>query len=244
MDPHRAQGAAVRDPYRVLGVRPGCTEDELHAAFRLLASRYHPDRHIGSTPAMRREAERRMRDVSRAYHDIRARIRGIAGAPPPAVGEWRCRYCGAVTPVDRSTYKRWQCSGCEVHAREIRCPRTGEWCEVFWWGRDTIYRCGGCGGNHLRSASMSTLGPGCFVATAVYGDPMAPEVEALRRYRDDVLARRRWGRAVIKLYTSIGPPASGLVQRSPALRRAARALIDRLAARVSRGTGGAAGRRG
>ena len=34
-----------KDPYRVLGVNPGATKEEIKAAYRKLAKRYHPDLH-------------------------------------------------------------------------------------------------------------------------------------------------------------------------------------------------------
>lgn len=42
----------------------------------------------------------------------------------------------------------------------------------------------------------------CFVATAVYGDAHAPQVEALRRFRDDVLMRSPAGEAFVDFYYS------------------------------------------
>ena len=43
---------------------------------------------------------------------------------------------------------------------------------------------------------------GCFVATAVYGNPEAPQVEALRQFRDDVLMQNPVGRAFVNFYYS------------------------------------------
>ncbi|MFH1592365.1 MAG: CFI-box-CTERM domain-containing protein [Candidatus Woesearchaeota archaeon] len=40
----------------------------------------------------------------------------------------------------------------------------------------------------------------CFIATAVYGDVNAPEVQALRQFRNNVLSESRLGRMVINLY--------------------------------------------
>jgi DnaJ like chaperone protein len=60
-----------RDPYAVLGVRSGCTDEELHKAFRNMAGKYHPDRvsHLG------REfielANRRFTEIHMAYERIR-----------------------------------------------------------------------------------------------------------------------------------------------------------------------------
>jgi hypothetical protein len=46
----------------------------------------------------------------------------------------------------------------------------------------------------------------CFIATSVYGDPLAPEVEALRRFRDIRLRPYFLGRAAIIIYYRLSPP--------------------------------------
>ena len=53
------------DPYAVLQVVPTCEPEVVHAAFRALALKYHPDR----DPS--RRAERRMAELNRAYDVLR-----------------------------------------------------------------------------------------------------------------------------------------------------------------------------
>lgn len=79
----------------------------------------------------------------------------------------------------------------------------------------------------------------CFVATAVYGDPFAPEVEALRRWRDRRLAPTAPGvylmRAVSSFYGHVGPPLARYVApRSRLGRLMRRAVFDPWAAHVAR----------
>ena len=50
------------DPYRVLGVPPTATDDEVKTAYRKLARKYHPDLNGGSP-----EAEAKMKEVNEAY---------------------------------------------------------------------------------------------------------------------------------------------------------------------------------
>lgn len=52
----------MRDPYEVLGVSPGASDDEIKAAYRKLAKKYHPDLNGGSA-----EAENKMKEVNEAY---------------------------------------------------------------------------------------------------------------------------------------------------------------------------------
>ncbi len=66
------------------------------------------------------------------------------------------------------------------------------------------------------------IGSLCFVATAAYGSPMAPEVETLRRFRDRCLVVSGPGRLFVSLYYRLSPPLAAVIARSPALRAAAR----------------------
>ena len=52
----------MRDPYEVLELKPGATDDEIKAAYRRLAKKYHPDLNGGSA-----EAEAKMKEVNEAY---------------------------------------------------------------------------------------------------------------------------------------------------------------------------------
>jgi hypothetical protein len=77
------------------------------------------------------------------------------------------------------------------------------------------------------SASSKTP---CFVATAVYQDPMALPVVAMRNYRDTVLARHAGGRLFIGFYYFVGPWLARVVEAFPAIRYPLRRLLDCLSA--------------
>ena len=66
----------------------------------------------------------------------------------------------------------------------------------------------------------------CFIATAAYGSPDAPEVEQLRRFRDQRLLTNRFGVAFVRAYYSISPPIARLIARKPRLRVAIRKTLD------------------
>ncbi len=66
---------------------------------------------------------------------------------------------------------------------------------------------------------------GCFIATAAYGSAMAPEVDALRAWRDRYLAPHAAGRAFIAAYQTWSPPAADAIRRSETLRAAARVVL-------------------
>lgn len=65
----------MSDPYRVLGVAPSATKDEIKAAYRRLAKEHHPDLHGGS-----KTAEDRFKEIQAAYAALKD---GTYVAPAP-----------------------------------------------------------------------------------------------------------------------------------------------------------------
>lgn len=55
----------MQDPYRILGISPDASDDEIKKAYRNMAKKYHPDVNNGSP-----EAEQRMKEVNEAYSSI------------------------------------------------------------------------------------------------------------------------------------------------------------------------------
>lgn len=49
----------MHNPYTVLGVSPGATEEEIKSAYHRLAKKYHPDLHPGDE-----EAARKMKEIN------------------------------------------------------------------------------------------------------------------------------------------------------------------------------------
>lgn len=68
----------MTDPYRVLGVSPGASDEEIKKAYRNLSRRYHPDANINNPN--RAAAEERFREVQQAYGQImREKQQGYGG---------------------------------------------------------------------------------------------------------------------------------------------------------------------
>ena len=54
------------DPYKILGVSPDASDEEIKKAYRRLAMKYHPDRNPGDE-----EAARKMQEINAAYEAIK-----------------------------------------------------------------------------------------------------------------------------------------------------------------------------
>ena len=54
------------DPYKILGVSPDATDDEIKQAYRRLAKQYHPDRNPGDE-----YAAKKMQQINAAYEQIK-----------------------------------------------------------------------------------------------------------------------------------------------------------------------------
>jgi len=65
----------------------------------------------------------------------------------------------------------------------------------------------------------------CFIATAVYGSYNAPEVLALRNFRDDILLSSNVGRIWVNLYYIFSPPVARLLRAHLALRNMVRKVV-------------------
>jgi DnaJ-class molecular chaperone len=99
------------DYYRVLGVKPNATAEEIHAAYRRLARAYHPDCYPGSTGSLVRMARVNVAksvlldpNMRAAYDLSRNRASGPAAPsvqrrPPTRTGGRRFDYATAVMLV-------------------------------------------------------------------------------------------------------------------------------------------------
>ena len=60
--------AEYNDPYKVLGVTPNASDDEIKNAYRKLARKYHPDKYADSD--LKDLADEKMKEINAAYEEI------------------------------------------------------------------------------------------------------------------------------------------------------------------------------
>ena len=71
------------DPYKVLGVTPQTSDDDVKRAYRELARKYHPDNYVNNPLADL--AETRMKEINEAYDMIMNERRNPAGGSSRAM---------------------------------------------------------------------------------------------------------------------------------------------------------------
>lgn len=53
--------------YDILGVSKNASDEEIKSAYRKLALKWHPDRHVNNSPDKKEEAEQKFKDIAEAY---------------------------------------------------------------------------------------------------------------------------------------------------------------------------------
>ena len=56
----------MTDPYEVLGLKRGASDEEIKKAYRTLSRKYHPDANLDDP----KEAEEKFKEVQQAYQQI------------------------------------------------------------------------------------------------------------------------------------------------------------------------------
>lgn len=85
----------------------------------------------------------------------------------------------------------------------------------------SVLPCGGSGG----VGGVGGGGGGCFIATAAFGTPLEPQVELLKKFRDQYLLTNSLGTAFVQNYYQYSPPVAEYIARHESLRYVVRLAL-------------------
>lgn len=75
------------------------------------------------------------------------------------------------------------------------------------------------------SATQASKSSGCFIATVCYGDYGAPEVVALRHFRDNYLMPSSIGTAFVRFYYTVAPSLANILSQHHLVARVIRCVL-------------------
>lgn len=130
----------MQDPYKILGVAPNASDEEVKKAYRELARKYHPDKYAGSDLADL--ASEKMKEVNAAYEEIQAMRSGkqsSSGTYGNAYGSYGYGHSSAGSDSHSADYdevRRLINSGALDGAEAILAAvpqneRSAEWCYLM-----------------------------------------------------------------------------------------------------------------
>ncbi len=153
----------ITDPYKVLGVSPDASDEEIKRAYRRLAKKYHPDLNPGDA-----EAARKMQEVNAAYEQIKdpdkaAQNQGYGGYNRQGYDPF-----GGFDPFG-GAYQQRRSTGSDYYASAIQYIRFGRFHEAL---------------NVL--ASVSARDARWYYLSALANDGLGNQVTALEHIRKAV----------------------------------------------------------
>jgi len=76
----------------------------------------------------------------------------------------------------------------------------------------------------------------CFIATVCYGNNDAPDVLILRQFRDGILLKTIWGKALVEVYYFVSPFFASIIANSGFLKKIIRkGLLEPIVFRIIKG---------
>lgn len=115
----------IDDPYKVLGVNPDASDEEIKRAYRNLAKKYHPDLNPGD-----QEAAKKMQQVNAAYEQIKNPEKAAPGGYGGyGYGQTGCQEQNSDEPYLRAAYQYIQFHRFQeaINALENAKTRNARW---------------------------------------------------------------------------------------------------------------------
>jgi hypothetical protein len=143
-----------------------------------------------------------------------------------------CRYCSAISDLGESV-----CSKCGGNLSDAithaACDRCGI---ILKAGTDPVGQCVTCKtpvflcDKHKKRVVDDEVycrehETECFIATAVFGTPLHPKINLLRKFRDEWLNSQIIGRIAIRTYYEVSPPIARQARRNERLRMILQQLV-------------------
>ena len=88
---------------------------------------------------------------------------------------------------------------------------------------EVLFRSPNCPSGGMDFSGMS--GGGCFISTAAYGSASHADVQVLRDFRDDILLRYAWGKALVNFYYRHSHDLACAIEGRPGLQLATRSIL-------------------
>ena len=117
----------MTDPYKVLGVTPSASDDEIKKAYRELAKKYHPDNYVDNP--LSDLAQEKMKEINEAYDLITKQRKGGGGSYNQA-GSGQSSYQSSGSNPSYAQIRQAIQSGNLQYAEQLldSCPtRDAEW---------------------------------------------------------------------------------------------------------------------
>ena len=118
----------VQDPYKVLGVSPDASDEEIKKAYRDLTKKYHPDLNPGDE-----EAARKMNDINAAYDQIK---NGNVQSGPAYGPGYGAGYGAAGAYQQQYGYSGWA----DYYSAQARQTERSEYTAAVNFIRNGMYR--------------------------------------------------------------------------------------------------------